>query len=128
MFNKELQMPFSAQKTAPAVTFRSGDIVLYRDPEMFWAGKPAHTFVCKVTYAWMSGTCDLRALASGRVISHAQPDYMRLLPPLDAMRDIDTASLHVDGAADAMTAAAMAWLAQQHATANAAPQLPAPRD
>ncbi|MEU3050370.1 hypothetical protein ABZ705_28355 [Streptomyces sp. NPDC006984] len=36
--------------------------------------------------------------------------------------------LHANGAADDMTAAALAWLTQQHATANGRPELPAPRD
>ncbi|MGI5359968.1 hypothetical protein ACQI4E_32370 [Streptomyces sp. CA-252508] len=50
---------------------------------------------------------------------------MRLLPAADAMRDIDTAPLNTEGAADDMTAAAMAWLTQQAATANRRPELPA---
>jgi hypothetical protein len=53
---------------------------------------------------------------------------MRLLPSIDAMRDIDTAPLNTDGAADDMTAAAIAWLTQQHATANQRPELPAQHD
>ncbi|MCX5166200.1 hypothetical protein OOK39_45010 [Streptomyces sp. NBC_00264] len=43
------------------------------------------------------------------------------------MRDIDAAQLNTDGAADDMTAAAIAWLTQQHATANQRPELPAQR-
>ncbi|MNG39101.1 hypothetical protein D3C84_1270340 [compost metagenome] len=53
---------------------------------------------------------------------------MRLLPALDAMRDIDTAPLNTDGAAEDMTAAAIAWLTQQHATANRRAELPAQSD
>ncbi|WDI23331.1 hypothetical protein PS783_37505 (plasmid) [Streptomyces enissocaesilis] len=107
-------MPFSTPAaTAAATAFKVDDFVLYRDPEMFWAGKPGHTVVCRVTYA-------------ERYTSDKIP-YMRLLPPLDAMRDIDTAPLNTADAADGMTAAAMAWLAQQHATASTPPELPAPR-
>ncbi|MFJ5548643.1 hypothetical protein [Streptomyces sp. NPDC093225] len=120
-------MRTSTEKTSPATVFRTGDFVLYRDPALFWAGKPDHTFVCKITYTWMTGGYDLFALVSGRVISQVRSDYMRLLPPADAMRDIDTAPLHGDAAAADMTAAAMAWLTRQHAIANTTPELPAPR-
>ncbi|GAB1340850.1 hypothetical protein ACE1SV_74400 [Streptomyces sp. E-15] len=121
-------MRSSTEKTTPTVAvFKEGDYVLYRDPAMFWTGQAGHTFVCQVTRAWLDGTYNLTALASGRLISYARPDYMRLLPPIDAMRDIDTAPLHTDRAADDMTAAALAWLTQQHATANTPPELPAPR-
>ncbi|MEU5810962.1 hypothetical protein [Streptomyces sp. NPDC047718] len=122
-------MALSTQTTInPTVAvFRDGDYVLYRDPELYWTGQSGHTFVCKVKKAWATGVYNLTALVSGRLIEFVQPDYMRLLPPIDAMRDIDTAPLHADGAADGMTAAAMAWLNQQHATANTPPELPGPR-
>lgn len=122
-------MAISTQKTTRPVVavFKDGDYVLYRDPAMYWAGKPGHTFVCRVTKAWATGAYDLSALVSGRLIEFALPDYMRLLPPIDAMRDIDTAPLHTDGAATDMTAAALAWLTQQHTTANTPPELPNPR-
>ncbi|MFC7924484.1 hypothetical protein [Streptomyces cinereoruber] len=117
-------MRTNTAQTSPTVVYRKGDYVLYRDPEKFWAGKPGHTFVCRVGEVWSDGTYNLAPLASEYRITHVRPDYMRLLPPIDVMRDIDTAALHGDGAADAMTAAAFAWLAQQHATTNAAPELP----
>lgn len=117
----------SAQSTTPAIVFKfkRGQFVLYRDAAMFWTGQAGHTFVCRIDRAWMDGTYDLTAVATGRFIHYASADYMRLLPPLDAMRDIDTAPLNSDALADDMTAAAIAWLTQQHATAN---QLPAQHD
>jgi hypothetical protein len=121
-------MAISTQKTTtPVAVFKDGDCVLYRDPELYWTGQSGHTFVCKVKKAWATGVYDLTALGSGRLIEFVKPDYMRLLPPIDAMRDIDTAPLHGDDAAEGMTAAAMAWLTQQHTTANKAPELPGPR-
>ncbi|WP_329625910.1 hypothetical protein OG357_38400 (plasmid) [Streptomyces sp. NBC_01255] len=121
-------MDISTQKTTNEVTvFKDGDFVLYRAPELYWTGQSGHTFVCKVTKAWATGTYTLTALVSGRLVEFVKPDYMRLLPPIDAMRDIDTAPLHTDGAATDMTAAALAWLTRQHATANMPPELPAPR-
>ena len=118
----------NAQRTTPAIKFQRGQFVLYRDPEMFWSGQAGHTFVCRVQRTWLEGTYDLVAVATGRFVHDASGDYMRLLPPVDAMRDIDTAPLNTDGAADDMTAAAIAWLTQQHATANHRPELPAQRD
>ncbi|MFE0737446.1 hypothetical protein [Streptomyces sp. NPDC058855] len=121
-------MALSPQKTTtPTAVFKDGDYVLYRHPAMYWTGKPGHTFVCRVKKAWATGEYTLTALVSDRLIEFAKPDYMRLLPPLDAMRDIDTAPLHSADAADGMTAAAMAWLTQQHTTANTPPELPGPR-
>ncbi|MFB6999304.1 hypothetical protein ACFCXF_14665 [Streptomyces virginiae] len=121
-------MALSTQKTATPVTvFKDGDFVLYRDPELYWTGQSGHTFVCKVKKVWATGVYDLTALASRRLVEFVKPDYMRLLPPIDAMRDIDTAPLNGDGAADGMTAAALAGLTQQHATANTPPELPGPR-
>lgn len=121
-------MHVSAQCTTVKATFKQGDFVLFRDPEMFWTGKPGHTFVCRIDRAWTNDTYALTALATGCPVYEAHPGYMRLLPPADAMRDIDTASLNTEGADD-MTAAAIAWLTQQHATANQRPpELPAQRD
>ncbi|MFI1621817.1 hypothetical protein ACH4VT_33390 [Streptomyces lydicus] len=118
----------SAQSTTLAIKCQRGHFVLYRDPEMFWSRQAGHTFVCKVERAWMDGTYDLIAVASGRFVHYASAEYMRLLPSVDAMRDIDTAPLNTDGAAEDMTAAAIAWLTQQHATANQRPALPAQHD
>lgn len=118
----------SAQSTIPAIKFKRGQFVLYRDPEMFWTGQAGHTFVCRVSRVCLENAYDLAPLPSGSPIYFANPEYMRLLPSLDAMRDIDTAPLNTDGAADDMTAAAIAWLTQQHATANQRPELPAQRD
>ncbi|MDX3538065.1 hypothetical protein PV721_27680 [Streptomyces sp. MB09-01] len=120
-------MPDITQSTAPATTYKRGQYVLYRNPEMFWTGQEGHTFVCRVERICVGGTTyDLTPLPSGRQITAASPDYMRLLPAIDAMRDIDTAPLNTD-TVDDMTAAAMAWLTQQAATANRRPELPAQR-
>lgn len=109
-------------------TFQRGDFVLYRDPARFWRGEQAHTFVCLIedvrNYTNAQTRYRLSPLTGG-VIPEARGEYMRLLPPADAMRDIDTAPLNTDMVADDMSAAAVAWLTQQHATANRAPQLPA---
>ncbi|MFI8426029.1 hypothetical protein [Streptomyces sp. NPDC085479] len=119
-------MHAKALSTTESIKFKVGDHVLFRDPSLFWAGKPGHTFVCRVEYAWLTGGYDLVCVNTRRKVSQAAPEYMRLLPPIDAMRDIDTAPLHADGAAADMTAAALAWLTQQHATANGRPELPGP--
>ncbi|MGR4884016.1 hypothetical protein ACIPUC_32000 [Streptomyces sp. LARHCF249] len=121
---------FSEPATAKgqAVSFQRDDFVLYRDPERFWRGEPNHTVVCRVSWVntYVSGGVRYTLLpVKGGVINDAQGAYMRLLPPADAMRDIDTAPLNTVGAADEMTAAAMAWLTQQHLTANRRPELPA---
>ncbi|MEW1699458.1 hypothetical protein [Streptomyces sp. NPDC091278] len=122
-------MEISTQKTTKPVVavFKEGDYVLYRDPELYWTRQSGHTFVCRVRKAWATGTYNLTALAANRVIEFVQGDYMRLLPPLDAMRDIDTAPLNGDNAADGMTAAAFAWLTQQHTPDGRSPQTPSPR-
>ncbi|MEU2391920.1 hypothetical protein [Streptomyces sp. NPDC007369] len=121
-------MHAKARSTTESTKFKVGDHVLFRDPSLFWAGKTGHTFVCRVTYAWLTGGYDLVCLNTGRKVSQANPDYMRLLPSADAMRDIDTAPLHAEGAVDDITAAALAWLTQQHATANQRPELPGQPD
>ncbi|MEW1551914.1 hypothetical protein [Streptomyces tsukubensis] len=116
---------FTQHNTSTVKTvFQQGEYVLYRDPARFWTGKPDHTYVCRIETAWATGTYTLTALVTGNTVYHVRPDYMRLLPPADAMRDIDTAPLNTGTGADDMTAAAMAWLTQQHATANRRPELP----
>ncbi|MFD5814752.1 hypothetical protein [Streptomyces sp. NPDC127038] len=121
-------MHVSTRSPAPVTRFERGQFVLYRDPEMFWTGQAGHTFVCRVDRGCIGGTYDLTPLPSRAPIVSASPEYMRLLPAVDAMRDIDTAPLHTDGAVDDMTAAAIAWLIQQHATANQQADLPGERD
>ncbi|MEU6885586.1 hypothetical protein ABZ918_10310 [Streptomyces viridosporus] len=125
-------MPFATSAATTAATaFKIDDFVLYRDPAMFWAGKPGHTFVCRVSNVvrFTNGEVRYNLLpVTGGLVREVQGDYMRLLPPADAMRDIDTAPLNGDDAAGGMTAAAMAWLTQQAATANRRPGLPALRD
>ncbi|MFB6772778.1 hypothetical protein [Streptomyces sp. NPDC056337] len=119
-------MPFS---TPAAAAFKVDDFVLYRDPERFWRGEAGHTFVCRVSAVLRGakGECRYNLLpVTGGLFREVQGDYMRLLPPADAMRDIDTAPLNGSDAADGMTAAAMAWLTQRHATNQ--PGLPVPRD
>ncbi|MER5973284.1 hypothetical protein ABT112_26760 [Streptomyces sp. NPDC002055] len=120
----------TVQNVATQITFTRGDYVLYRDPALFWAGRPGHTYVCRVVRAerntdghWYT----LDPVTGGGRVYAARGDYMRLLPPADAMRDIDTAPLSAEGAAQEMTPAATAWLTQHHATANRRPELPAQR-
>lgn len=87
-----------------------GDYVLYRDPALFWTGKPDHTKVCRVTTRWTtSGRIDLVDVVTNTVIVNADPDYTRWLAPEDAMRDIDTAPLD-DLDTGAMSPAGAAWL------------------
>ncbi|MGD9482873.1 hypothetical protein WDH52_06360 [Streptomyces sp. TRM70308] len=122
-------MTFSTQAaTATATAFTVDDYVLYRDPTKFWRGEAGHTAVCRVTHVERSGSGTVRytlQTLTGGLLRGAQGAYMRLLPPADAMRDIDTAPLHSATATDDMTAAAVAWLTQQHATANhRRPELP----
>ncbi|MGW2613146.1 hypothetical protein ACWC4A_54250 [Streptomyces mirabilis] len=124
-------MPTQGAADQRVTTFRVGDYVLYRDPERFWRGEQNHTFVCRVdnVHAHSSGGNRYRLITlAGALIPAARGAYMRLLPPADAMRDIDTAPLNAEGAADDMTAAATAWLVQQHAKADRRPRLPAQQD
>ncbi|MCD9145996.1 hypothetical protein [Streptomyces albireticuli] len=113
-----------------AAVFNRGDYVVYRDPNRFWAGLPAHTFVCRVDDAFRFDggyRYSLTCLASGRPVGgNARGEYMRLLPPADAMRDIDTAPLHTGAAADTMAPGAVAWLVQQTAACRGQ-ELPRPR-
>ncbi|WP_030889909.1 hypothetical protein [Streptomyces sp. NRRL S-1868] len=121
-----MPIPTPAPATA-ATAFEVDDFVLYRDPAQFWRGEPGHTIVCRVTNVvrYSSGGCRYNLLpVTGGLIREVQGDYMRLLPPADAMRDIDTAPLNGDAAADGVTAAAAAWLTQQAATTTWRPELP----
>ncbi|MEZ7005690.1 hypothetical protein [Streptomyces sp. AD55] len=118
-------VPAVTSQAAPA--FKIDDYVLYRDPAKFWAGQPGHTFVCRVIDARHSTTApsryNLRPLGGGH-LRDIQGDYLRLLPPVDAMRDIDTAPLRSGTGIQDMTAAGMAWLTEQAATTNRKPELP----
>ncbi|WP_411575192.1 hypothetical protein [Streptomyces fradiae] len=107
--------PHFRHATTWPVTFYAGDMVLYRDAVRFWAGEPGHTVVCRVVRTEPDGTYELSNVKTLHRIVGARPEYMRLLPPADTMRDIDTAPLNTDGAAAEMTSAATAWLAQQSA-------------
>lgn len=107
--------------------FKRDDFVLYRDPARFWAGQPEHTFVCRVVdivYPFDQPAAYTLATLSGDLVARASSHYMRLLPPSDAMTDIDTAPLRTDTVAGDMTPAAVAWLTQQEATASGRPELP----
>ncbi|MGN2366655.1 hypothetical protein ACTFBU_35870 [Streptomyces luridiscabiei] len=118
------------QTTQPAVRpqthYRKGDLVLFRDVERFWLGLPGHTFIGRVERSWTNIHShkllyDLMELNvnGNRARSGIDPDYMRPLPPADAMHDIDTAPLN-EPDTGAMTPAAVAWLRQhlaQHASA-----------
>ncbi|MEV5982830.1 hypothetical protein [Streptomyces sp. NPDC052114] len=117
------------QSTRPKATYTQGDIVLFRDVEKFWLGKSGHTFVGRVDRSWTNihnGKLlyDVVELSENRHRAGIDPDYMRLLPPTDAMHDIDTAPLS-EPDTGAMTPAAVAWLRKHLAQDVAA--LPAPR-
>lgn len=112
---------------ATVIEFEVDDYVLYRDPVKFWSGEAGHTVVCRVADIdrYTGGKIRYTLVpVTGGLVREALGDYMRLLPPVDAMRDIDAAPLEVDGAVDGMTAAAMAWLTRQYQTANRRPELP----
>ncbi|MFF8790832.1 hypothetical protein [Streptomyces sp. NPDC015125] len=116
--------------TRPQTAYAHGDFVLYRDAHRFWQGQPNHTFVAQVERSWRhAGTgkvlVDLVELSGNRFVGGVDPDYLRLLPPADAMADIDTAPL-AEADAGAMSPAAVAWL-RQHLPQNAA-ALPAQRN
>ncbi|MGY3056782.1 hypothetical protein ACVWZD_001027 [Streptomyces sp. TE3672] len=120
--------PDAVTVVAP-VTYRCDDYVLYRDPEKFWTGKPGHTVVCRVdaTIPFASGEIRYtlaRLDSTGGLIKLARSPYMRLLPPADAMHDIDTAPLDTSTGAADMAPAAVAWLTAQTATASRRPELP----
>lgn len=109
-------------------SYTKGDIVLFRNVERFWLGKPGHTFVGRVERSWRhvdTGQVlyDLTELGSLSYRAGIDPDYMRPLPATDAMHDIDTAPLS-EPDTGAMTPAAVAWLRQHLARGNSA--LPAP--
>ncbi|MGX9923526.1 hypothetical protein ACWIG4_27170 [Streptomyces sp. NPDC002248] len=122
--------------TKQVATFAVGDYVLYRDPELYWAGKPAHTLIARVEAVvhndWHGQLFyRLSAVVTGFPIREARADYMRLLPPEDAMRDIDTAPLNLPLGTtdtDGLSAGAVVWLTQQASTADPHPQLPPARD
>ncbi|MFF9569918.1 hypothetical protein [Streptomyces sp. NPDC014685] len=119
----------SVARVAAPVTYRCDDYVLYRDPEKFWTGKPGHTVVCRVdaVVPYSSGEIRytlVRLDSTGGLIKQARAPYMRLLPPADAMRDIDTAPLNTATDAADMTPAAVAWLTAQTATVSRRPGLP----
>ncbi|MFI5987508.1 hypothetical protein ACIBEA_42405 [Streptomyces sp. NPDC051555] len=108
--------------------YTKGDIVLFRNVERFWLGKPEHTFVGRVERSWRhvdTGQVlyDLTELSSLSYRAGIDPDYMRPLPPADAMHDIDTAPLS-EPDTGAMTPAAVAWL-RKH-LARGSNTLPAP--
>ncbi|MFG3142444.1 hypothetical protein ACGFZA_40335 [Streptomyces sp. NPDC048211] len=117
------------QAVQPKATYIKGDIVLFRDVERFWLGKPGHTCVGRVERSWRhvdTGKVlyDLTELGSLSYRAGIDPDYMRALPATDAMHDIDTAPLN-ETDTGAMTPAAVAWL-RQHLVQDAA-ALPARR-
>ncbi|WP_329595900.1 hypothetical protein OG195_44850 (plasmid) [Streptomyces sp. NBC_01362] len=118
------------QMHATRVTvYTKGDFALFRDAKKFWAGQPGHTFVGRVERSWRHPETrkvlyDLVELSSNRPVAGVDPAYMRLLPAMDAMYDIDTAPLS-EPDTGAMTPAAVAWL-RQHLVQGAA-TLPAQR-
>ncbi|MGW9120223.1 hypothetical protein ACWGRV_27030 [Streptomyces sp. NPDC055663] len=118
-----------AVTVATLVTYRRDDYILYRDPEKFWLGKAGHTVVCRVerVIPFTSGEIryDLAPLDGvSHVIKQARSPYMRLLPPADAMHDIDTAPLDAGTGVADMAPAAVAWLIAQSTTVSRRPDLP----
>ncbi|WP_105973649.1 hypothetical protein [Streptomyces geranii] len=115
-------------QTTPTQTgYKKGDLVLFRDAERFWLGKPGHTFVGRVERSWRHADTgktlyDLVELSGNRARAGIDPDYMRLLPPADAMHDIDTAPL-TEPDTGAMTPAAVAWLRQHLTQDNGKPSV-----
>ncbi|WP_434096883.1 hypothetical protein [Streptomyces prasinus] len=87
--------------------FVYGQYVLYRDPALYWAGKDGHTFPCRVLLN--SVRLELESLLTGQRFK-ADPDYARLLPAGDCMRDVDEAPLQ--GEYPDLHPAAVAWLEQ----------------
>ncbi|MEU4506759.1 hypothetical protein [Streptomyces sp. NPDC024089] len=119
----------SVPKVAAPVTYRCDDYVLYRDPEKFWTGEAGHTVVCRVDGVIPFASGEIRYTlarldSTGGLIKLARAQYMRLLPPADAMRDIDTAPLDTDTGAADLAPAAVAWLIAQSTTASRRPDLP----
>lgn len=111
------------QAVQPQIRYIKGDIVLFRNVERFWLGKPGHTFVGRVERSWRhvdTGKVlyDLTELGSLSYRAGIDPDYMRPLPAADVMHDIDTAPLS-EPDTGAMTPAAVAWL-RQHLVRDAA--------
>lgn len=107
----------------PAPAFESGTYVLVRDPARFWLGEPGHTSVGVVRtecdhhhYPKRVRVSDLR---TGRD-ECALPEYLRLLPAGECMRDVDVAPLASDY--PGLHPAAVAWL-QQNTTPEARPEL-----
>ncbi|MBQ0867390.1 hypothetical protein [Streptomyces sp. RK75] len=118
-----------AEAARQQTTYSKGDMVLFRDVEKFWLGKPGHTFIGRVERAWQyrdtgKDVYDLIELSHHRRVAGISPEYMRLLPPADAMADIDIAPLG-EPDAGAMTPASVAWLRQHLAQASST--LPAER-
>ncbi|MFI6143654.1 hypothetical protein ACIBCC_36370 [Streptomyces griseus] len=113
------QQPQTTQTAVRQQTrYLKGDLFLFRDVERFWLGLPGHTFIGRVERSWTNvhngkHLYDLIELnANGnRARAGIDPDYMRPLPPADAMHDIDTAPLR-ETDTGAMTPAAVAWLRQ----------------
>ena len=117
------------QITPTQTSYAKGDLVVFRDVERFWLGKAGHTFVGRVERSWRHADTgkvlyDLTELSGNRARAGIDPDYMRLLPPADAMHDIDTAPLS-EPDTGAMTPAAVAWL-RQHLAQDSS-KLPDPR-
>ncbi|MZE76771.1 hypothetical protein [Streptomyces xinghaiensis] len=125
-----MSQPLRTQAVVSQTVYAEGDFVLYRDAERFWLGESDHTFVGRVHRAWRHGgtgraVYDLIELSSNSCVTGIDPDYMRLLPPADAMADIDTAPL-TGPDTGAMPPAAVAWIRQHFA--QVVPTLPDPCD
>ncbi|MGW3652488.1 hypothetical protein [Streptomyces sp. NPDC000878] len=115
------------QTTPTQTSYKKGNLVLFRDAERFWLGLPGHTFVGRVERSWRHADTgkvlyDLVELSGNRARAGIDPDYMRLLPPADAMHDIDTAPL-TEPDTGAMTPAAVAWLRQHLTQDNGKPSV-----
>jgi hypothetical protein len=104
-------------KAQPQVKFQADDFVLYRDPARFWAGEAGHTFVCRII--WSFDAIVLWDIRGRQRFEDVDPRYMRLLPAVDCMRDIDTAPLASDD--PGLHPAAVAWLEQNTMRAEVQP-------
>lgn len=111
------------------MSFEPDDYVLYRDPVRYWGGQTGHSVVCRVTRVVPFGKEERYHLVTlnHEPIKSVRGGYLRLLPPSDAMRDIDLAPLNNAAFIDEFTSAGAAWLAQQPETDSRPESLPESR-
>lgn len=98
-------------KPGRPAAFQFGDYVLYRDPDRFLTGQADHTLPARVSESFTTpiGMVAIKLLGCG-TLTHVDPRFLRLIPAVDIMRDIDEAPL--DDVAELLPAA-VAWLGRQ---------------